>query len=141
MRQSGREWFCANLTEMRQNNLNRNGRGISFAGVTMSAGEAVVSSSQQRHSHQQREAWVVESNRCEVESADRKSVGMQQRRLLLSDAMRAAVVDPSTCFVVDVPLNTVHRSGPMTPVHKLRKPVCFTVTSAHPNRTKTCHEP
>ena len=59
----------------------------------------MVSSSQQRHGHQQREAWVVESSGCEVESADGKWVGMQQTRLLVSDAMRAAVVDPSTCFV------------------------------------------
>ena len=39
MRRSGRVGFCANLTEMRQNNLNRNGRMSSFAGVTVSAGK------------------------------------------------------------------------------------------------------
>jgi hypothetical protein len=60
-------------------------------------GEAVVSSNQQRHGDQQKEAWVDERR---VESECRGFAGMQQRRLLLSEAiMRAAVVDPSTCFV------------------------------------------
>jgi hypothetical protein len=69
---------------MRQGNLFVMGVDIWFASVTVSAGKAVVvSSSQQRHSHQQMEEWVFEWERCWVECACVEDwAGMQQRRAI-----------------------------------------------------------
>jgi hypothetical protein len=105
---------------MRQVNLFVMGVDISFASVTMSAGESgrVV-----------KPATTQPSTKGSVggrgvETFGRVCVSRIGRAcsrdgLLLSDAMRAAIiVDPSTCFVdVKELKNNVHRSGPTTTVH------------------------